>query len=134
MASTPTLPFTVYFDGACPLCRKEIAFYQRRRGADAIRWVDVSTSEPDAGLSQCEALARFHVRDTDGALASGGAAFAALWRQMPAFRLVGYAFKPKAMVWILEGAYRAFLPLRPHLQRFAGGKGACASETDCAQR
>ena len=32
----------VFYDGACPLCIREIAFYKRRKGADGVTWVDVS--------------------------------------------------------------------------------------------
>jgi predicted DCC family thiol-disulfide oxidoreductase YuxK len=63
MATTPAA-LTVYYDGACPLCRVEIAHYRRQQGADALRFVDVA--EPAAcgpGLSHAQALAHFHVRD-----------------------------------------------------------------------
>ncbi len=30
---------TVYYDGTCPLCRREIAFYRRCAGATSIVWV-----------------------------------------------------------------------------------------------
>ena len=33
---------TVFYDGACPLCATEIGFYQRRRGAERVAWVDAS--------------------------------------------------------------------------------------------
>ena len=52
---------TVFYDGACPLCRREIAFYRRRRGAARIRWLDISRApegEVAPGLSRCAALAR----------------------------------------------------------------------------
>ena len=32
-------PLTVFYDGACPLCDREISFYKRRRGAEGVRWI-----------------------------------------------------------------------------------------------
>jgi predicted DCC family thiol-disulfide oxidoreductase YuxK len=37
---------TVYYDGACPVCSREMGFYQRQAGADDIQWVDVATCDP----------------------------------------------------------------------------------------
>ena len=37
-----TLPFTIFYDGSCPLCRREIGFYQKQIGADQLTWQDVS--------------------------------------------------------------------------------------------
>ena len=36
---------TVYFDGACPVCRGEIAHYRRQRGSESIAWVDASNCD-----------------------------------------------------------------------------------------
>ncbi|MEM9170707.1 MAG: DUF393 domain-containing protein [Pseudomonadota bacterium] len=117
--SSPRL--TVFFDGGCPLCIREIDFYRNRKGADAVDWVDVSAVE-DAdvapGLSRCDALARFHVAGPDGARYSGARAFAELWAVLPAFRWAGLVARTPPLVWVLEGAYRLFLPVRPHLQRW----------------
>ncbi|PWG64034.1 thiol-disulfide oxidoreductase DCC family protein [Spiribacter halobius] len=119
MAETP--PLTVYYDGACPLCRREIGFYRRRRGAERLRWLDVSAEGAEAvlpeGLSRRAALGRFHVGLADGRLVSGGAAFAELWAALPGFRAAGRLFRRRPLVNLLELAYRGFLPLRPYLQR-----------------
>jgi predicted DCC family thiol-disulfide oxidoreductase YuxK len=84
MANSKTI--TVFFDGACPLCRREIAFYRRRSGVDDITWIDVSRSAENdilPGLTRGEALARFHVINAEGKLVSGGEAFACLWAALP---------------------------------------------------
>ncbi len=117
-----TQSLSVYFDGACPLCRREIDFYRRRRGADRIEWVDVSKEGcemvgPD--LSRSKALGRFHVRLSDGELVSGGRAFAELWAALPGFRWVGAAARTRLVVPLLELGYRGFLYLRPGMQRLA---------------
>ena len=110
---------TVFFDGACPLCRREIAFYRRRKGADKIHWSDVSAvreKEIAPGLTKDRALARFHVLEADGTLVSGGTAFARLWEALPAFRRFGRLFRVRPLAWILDRVYDGFLRLRPWLQ------------------
>ena len=122
MPDTPLSPpeLTVYFDGSCPLCRREIAFYRRHPAADRLAWVDVSAPAAlGEGLSCEAAMRRFHVREPEGRLLSGGAAFARLWRALPGWRALGWLFAWPPLSWALEAAYRAFLPLRPRLQRLA---------------
>jgi len=106
---------TVYYDGACPLCRREIAHYRSRAGAEAIAWVDVSSCPPEAlgpGLEREAALARMHVRASDGTLVSGARAFAALWSALPGFRLLGRLAASRPVAPVAELAYRVFLLLR----------------------
>lgn len=84
---------TIYYDGSCPLCRREIAFYRRLPGAERLDWMDVSAGAPlGEGLSCDAAMRRFHVREAGGRLLSGGAAFARLWRALPGWRTLGWCF------------------------------------------
>jgi len=115
--------FAVYFDGSCPLCRREIEFYRARTGGDEIEWLDVSTGRFISDDLDCaQAMARFHIRRQDGQLLSGGKAFAALWKELRAFRILGVLFSLPVFSWFLDRAYDVFLPLRPHLQRLAAVK------------
>ena len=111
---------TVYFDGGCPACSREIAVYQRQAGADACRWVDVSDCDAvalGAGLDRPQALARLHVRRADGSLVDGAAAFVLMWQALPATRWLGRLAAVPPLPWLLERAYRAFLRLRPLWRR-----------------
>ena len=111
---------TVFFDGQCPLCRREIGFYQGCRGSDRINWVNVAdwaTHQSVAGLTKQAALARFHVQTADGQLVNGGTAFAHLWFALPAFRILGWIGKIAPIAWLLDRAYDRFLVLRPFIQR-----------------
>lgn len=113
---------TVFYDGACPLCSAEIGYYRRRRGADRVDWVDVSTCAEETvatGLTKDEALKRFHVQDAAGRLISGGQAFAVLWTALPGYSWVGRLFRLKPLAWVIDRAYDGFLKWRPHLQAAA---------------
>jgi predicted DCC family thiol-disulfide oxidoreductase YuxK len=113
-------PLTVFHDGSCPLCAREIGMYQRSEGGETIAWCDVSLSgAPLPGMTPDEAMARFHVMDADGVVKSGAAAFIALWLTLPRWRWLGRVASVPPLPIILEGLYRAFLPVRPTLQRLA---------------
>ena len=119
MNTTQTDQVTVYFDGSCPLCTKEISLYKNADGAERITFCDVSRADSalPADLTPAAAMARFHVRGADGALASGAAGFALLWSNLPRWRWLGriVSFAPVRMV--AELTYRGFLKIRPAIQR-----------------
>lgn len=113
-------PLTVYFDGDCPVCSREIAAYRKLSGAEHFAWVNAAqaSGEQDAsvlgeGLSREAALARMHVRDANGQLIGGAAAFAAIWTALPQFRWLGRIASTRPALWILEPGYRLFLKVRP---------------------
>lgn len=112
---------TVWFDGNCPLCRREIALMQRLDRRGAIRFLDVAKGEGGTcPVDRADLLARFHAME-DGRLLSGAAAFAAMWRAIPLLRPIGLLARNAAVLAMLESAYRQFLRIRPRLQRLAGG-------------
>ena len=110
---------TLYYDGACPLCRAEVAHYINRDTGGNLALVDVS--QPDAALPDnldaAGAKARFHVRSAEGDLLSGAAAFAEVWRQVPGWGLAGRVAQWPGVMALLELAYRGFLRLRPGIVR-----------------
>ena len=111
------------------MCRAEIAFYQRRTGADAIDWIDVSHPEnAPAEISCTDAMARFHIRTKSGELIAGGAAFAELWKVLPAFRGLGHVFSAPPGRWLINIGYDLFLPFRPRLQRLFRSRAPSTSK------
>ena len=106
---------TVYFDGACPICSGEMAYYRRQRGAKSCAWVDASScadAEFGPDLPRDVALGRFHVRRADGQLIAGARGFAALWRVLPRTAWLGRLASFGPLSALLEIAYRGFLKLR----------------------
>ena len=107
---------TVFYDGACPVCAREVAQYRRLRGAEALRFVDASRCDAAAfgpDLTREAALARMQVREADGRLVSGAAAFAAIWRRLPAFAWAAPVLEHRFVAPAAEAGYRGFLRLNP---------------------
>jgi predicted DCC family thiol-disulfide oxidoreductase YuxK len=108
----------VWYDGACPLCLREIALMRRLDRRGAINFVDVATGDdPSCPIDRTNLLARFHAEE-DGVIHDGAAAFAAMWRAIPLLRPIGLAARWRPVLWLLEAAYIRFLKVRPRLQRF----------------
>jgi predicted DCC family thiol-disulfide oxidoreductase YuxK len=107
---------TVWYDGGCPLCVREIALMDRLDKRDRIEFVDIDREDASCPLDRDLMLARMHARDGEE-LVDGAAAFAAMWRQIPMLRPLGVAAKNRAVLWVLERAYRGFLVVRPAVQR-----------------
>ena len=106
----------VWFDGGCPLCRREIALMRRldRRGAVTFR--DVQQTGLVCPLPRDDLLTRLHASE-NGRMLTGAAAFAALWRAIPPLRPLGLLARSPHVLSALEGLYVMFLKVRPLLQR-----------------
>ena len=109
----------VWFDGGCPLCRREIALMRRLDRDRAIRFVDVASGEESCPIDRATLLARFHASE-NGRVLSGAAAFAAMWRAIPLLRPLGLAARNGGVLAGREPAYLRFLRVRPYLKKIWG--------------
>ncbi|MBW6526349.1 DUF393 domain-containing protein [Sphingomonas sp. RHCKR7] len=114
---------TVWHDGACPLCQREVALMRRLDRRGRIRFVDATTAGT-CPLDRATMLARFHAQEAGGPIVSGAEAFATMWRAIPLLRPLGLAARRPAVLALLERLYRRFLRVRPRLQRWAGRAAA----------
>jgi predicted DCC family thiol-disulfide oxidoreductase YuxK len=106
---------TVWFDGGCPLCIREIALMRRLDRRGAITFIDAADVQSVCPINRGELLARFHALE-DGKLLSGAAAFAAMWRSIPLLRPIGLLAKNRLILFVLEKLYVQFLRIRPRIQ------------------
>lgn len=104
---------TVWFDGSCPLCRREVGLLRRLDRDRAVEFIDVGTGDGVCPIDRADLLNRFHAREEGGPMLSGAAAFAAMWRVLPLMRPLGLMAKNPAILAALEQLYRLFLRLRP---------------------
>jgi demethoxyubiquinone hydroxylase (CLK1/Coq7/Cat5 family) len=124
-ATDASATLTVLFDGACPLCRREIAHFKglADRCIDSVLcFVDIS-AEGEGGstyaVDRAKLLARFHVQRADGSRLDGPAAFVAMWSRLPGWGWLGRLAQFPGVLGLLEVAYRGFLMVRPMLQALA---------------
>ena len=111
----PASSMIVYYDGGCPLCSREIRAMRRLDRRRRLSFLDVTTD--DVGDMDRDALLRrFHVQGADGRTVSGAAAFAAVWRELPALKWLGRFAATRPVLPLLELAYTGFLRVRPGLQ------------------
>jgi uncharacterized protein (TIGR01777 family) len=82
---------SVYYNGACAVCRTEISHYARRCQAAAapVRFVDSSIQCDDLaeyGLRREHLERRLYLKSANGKMLSGVAALTSLWAQTPGYR------------------------------------------------
>jgi predicted DCC family thiol-disulfide oxidoreductase YuxK len=100
-------PLRVLYDGGCPLCRREIAHYQRLSPRRAIQWIDIDADRDQPlplGLTREHAMARFHVLDGED-IQTGAHAFLWLWSALPGWRHLGRMVRLLHLTGWLEQGY-----------------------------
>ncbi|MEQ6332183.1 DUF393 domain-containing protein [Sphingobium sp. MK2] len=107
---------TVWYDGACPLCRREIDLMRRLDRRGRLHFVDVARPDATCPIDRAALLARFHACE-DGRMLEGAAAFAAMWRAIPLLRPLGLLARYRPVLALLDRLYTYFLRWRPALQR-----------------
>lgn len=110
---TPHL--TVLFDGGCPLCNREISYYQTLTALEPIEWVDIDHNDTllqQFNVQHEAAMAEFHVFDTAGHLHKGADGFIALWLVLPYFRWLAQLCKTLHLLPLLRWGYGHFAQRR----------------------
>lgn len=118
----------VFYDGECPLCRREIDHYRSIRGANQIRWVDISREKSVLhayGLDYEAAMARLHVKDRRGNWHIGAYAFAELWSHLAGYRWLALASRSLNLLPMVDRAYSRFARWRA--PSYCSIEGGCAT-------
>ncbi len=101
----------VFFDGNCPLCRKEIGHYQRLDKALRISWLDLHRAADalqDHNISEREAMQVLHVADPQGVLHRGVPGFLIIWEHLPGYRHLAKTVRLLRLEPVMQAAYLRF--------------------------
>ncbi len=119
---------TMFYDGGCPLCSREVAHYRGLDPNGRIDWIDIH-ADPGAvdsiGVKYEEAMARLHVRDGAGKVKTGVWAFAAVWDALPYYRWLARILRALRLLPALDLAYTRFARWR--FKRQACATGSCTN-------
>ncbi len=111
---------TIYYDGLCRLCSREINHYRKMKGAHALRFVDITSPDFDSaeeGVDPVRVHRTMHVKDQLGHLHLGVDAFIRIWDELPALRNVARLARKKPVHLVLEAGYAVFARIRPLLPK-----------------
>jgi len=112
----------VLYDGACPMCRTEIAHVKglaNKTPTSGLLFVDINSNDSESACYQNDKeqlLAKFHVERMDGSRVDGAQAFVAMWERLPGWRWLARFSKIPGILFLMELAYRGFLKVRPSIQ------------------
>lgn len=116
----------VFFDGKCPLCKREIRMIERLDRRQRVRLVDIAAEGFDAasvGVTWEALMDRIHGRLPDGTLIEGVEVFRRLYTAVGMGPLVAVSRLP-GISQLLDVAYRTFAKNRLRLTGRCA-EGAC---------
>lgn len=102
---------TVFYDGKCSLCTREIGYYRKIAPAGVFDWQDITDSADELakeGVSLCEGLKLLHAKDRQGRLHVGVDAFILIWQQLRGWRLLARVVSLPLVRHIAAAVYRVF--------------------------
>lgn len=121
---TTDFDIEVFYDGGCPLCRREIGLLRRWDRRHRIRFTDIDADgfDPAAvGKTMDELMAEIHGRLPDGSMITGVEVFRRLYSAV-GFRWLVAPTRLPGISQLLEIGYRVFAKNRLRVTgRCAGG-------------
>ncbi len=128
----PLWPLTLYYDGDCPLCAREIDWLRRRADSAKLQLADIRASDFDSkalGYSMAQLQNLLHARFADGQWVTG--LDATYWSWTAAGHI--WLARPLAWRWLrpaLDDLYQLFCRLRPGLAWLPHPNGAQRCQDD----
>ena len=117
---------TVFFDGSCHLCSREIAHYKKHpKAKEKLEFVDIAASDFDPGKNappKEDFMKAMHIRKADGEFVKGVEAFLVIWEKLGVFQIITRLANIQFFRFLMEIGYWIFAKLRVYLPK---------KKTDC---
>ncbi len=126
-----TAKLTIFFDGGCPLCRREVDFLQSRNKEGYLRFIDINrldlSLELEYGITYKNAMERIHALKSDGTVIKDIKVF------QEAYNLIGlsWIYSPTKLpiikriidyIYGLWAKYRLKITFRPSLDKLCSNR------------
>ena len=127
-----SVKLTIFFDGECPLCRREIDFLQSKNKKGSLSFIDINSSDfsldPKYTITYKQAMERIHALKSDGSVIQDIKVF------QEAYSLIdlGWIYAPTKLpildkvidfIYRFWAKYRLNLTFRPSLQKLCNERG-----------
>ena len=106
---------TVFYDGKCGLCSKEINYYKKIAPPNVFDWQDITQSSEkltSAGITLEEGLKNLHAMDNNGQFHVGVEAFVLIWQQLDRWRTLAFFISLPMIHQTAKVAYKIFATWR----------------------
>ncbi len=132
MSDEAKYPITIFYDGACGICKREMERYGANDKLARLKFVNANSPDfhPESeGLDAKKVLDYIHAKDQNGKIVYGAEAFVWIWRAC------GYKFLPifaqlPVVKQLARVFYRLFARYRYQLSGKKGEKLVCGPECD----
>ena len=123
---------TIFFDGGCPLCQREIDFLESRNQKAKLKFIDINSSDLslmcEYGITYKQAMERIHALKNDGSIIKDIEVF------QEAYHLIGlgWIYAPTKLpilygifqfIYRIWAKYRLKLTLRPSIDKLCSSRG-----------
>lgn len=103
-------PLKVYYDGACPVCRRDRTRYERwaAEAGRQVSWCDVTEHQAtlrEKGVDPQAALLSLHVEEEGGRIMEGIDAYVLLMRRVPRLKPLGWMIGLPGLKPVLRWLY-----------------------------
>ena len=127
-----TVKLTIFFDGCCPLCKREVDFLQSRNQKGYLRFLDINSSDfyldLKYGINYKQAMERIHAWKSDGSVIKDIKVF------QEAYDLIdlGWIYAPTKIpifdkfiefIYRIWAKYRLKITFRPSIEKICAEKG-----------